>query len=522
MGAPIAPLRRSLCILCGELAGTGSGVVMPRRLFVALSILVLTLASAAGLERAPARAASSTVAPPGLAAPAIGEFVPGGEAIVRGDGDCLRLRDAPSLSGGRIDCIEDGTTLEVLEGAASADGHDWRRVRANGRTGWVAAEFLEAAPPAPACGAGNSSLGPGLMGWVPEVGWGLVIWGGGTAHGIANAASVQGCDLRAVWANRTGGGYVSYIFGAPAFVNERWFQQFPGGRVPPGTPLLVQCQETVGRLARSVDGAPARSALPVPPPSAPAPVRVAAASAPEIDADAAVVIDADSGAVLYEKNARESFAPASLTKIATAILAIEGSDLGGWVETDVDSRLMPDSSLMGLLPGDCFTVRDLLYGLMLPSGNDAALALGRHLTGSDTEFVIAMNTLLHRLGLEDSHFENPHGLDEPGHHASAYDLAMLARYGMALPEFASVVGETYWTAHGSRQISMRNGNHLLGSYPRADGVKTGFTDEAGLTLVASATREERRLFVVLLDAPNRFEEARELLDWAFEDHLWAE
>ena len=183
---------------------------------------------------------------------------------------------------------------------------------------------------------------------------------------------------------------------------------------------------------------------------------------------------------------------------------------------------MHDSSVMGLLPGDCFTVADMLYGLMLPSGNDAALALGRHLTGSDEGFVFAMNTLLHRLGLEDSNFANPHGLDEAGHHASAYDLAMLARYGMTLPEFESVVGETYWTAQGSRTLTMYNGNHLLSSYPDADGVKTGFTDEAGLTLVASATREGRRLLVVLLDAPNRFDEARWLLDWAFEDHLWAE
>ena len=96
---------------------------------------------------------------------------------------------------------------------------------------------------------------------------------------------------------------------------------------------------------------------------------------------------------------------------------------------------------------------------------------------------------------------------------------MLARYGMTLPEFQSVVGETYWTAHGSRQLSMRNGNYLL-DYADVDGVKTGFTDDAGLTLVASATRDDRRLFVVLLNAPNRFDEARWLLDWAFEEHRW--
>ena len=493
---------------------------MPRRFFLALFLLVLLVAPVAGLRPASAGAAANSAALAAPVRPAFGQLVPGLEAVVRGDGDCLRLRDSPSLSGGQISCVADGTTLDVLEGRVSADGHDWQRVRVYGVAGWVAADFLEPVPPAPACGLqAGSGIGPGLLGWVPESGWGLVLWGGGTAHGVANAAALQGCNLRSVWANKTDGGFVSYLFGAPAFVNVAWFQQFPGGRIPAGTPLMIKCDHTVGRLARSIEGAPAAAALPVPPPSSAAPQPVHARPAPQISAGAAVVIDAGSGAVLYDKDARESYAPASLTKIATAILAIEGSDLGGWVESDVDSRDMHDSSLMGLLPGDCFTVADLLYGLMLPSGNDAALALGRHLSGSDAEFVAAMNTLLHRLGLDDSNFANPHGLDEPGHHASAYDLAMLARYGMMLPEFQSVVSETYWTAHGTRQLSMRNGNYLL-DYADVDGVKTGFTEDAGLTLVASATRDDRRLFVVLLNAPNRFDEARWLLDWAFEEHLW--
>lgn len=497
---------------------------MPRRFFVALILLAVLVAPVAALRPAYAGAAASSVTLDAPARPAFGQLVPGHEAVVRGDGDCLRLRESPSLSGSQISCIEDGTTLEVLAGSVSADGYDWQRVRVHGVAGWVAAEFLAPVPPAPACGSqsGGSSIGPGLLGWIPEDGIGLVLWGGGTVQGIANAATLRGCSLQIVWANKTGGGFVPYIFGAPAFVNVAWFQQFPGGRIPAGTPLMIKCGPTVGRIARSIEGAPATEALPIPPPNSAAPQPVHADPAPQIGAEAAIVIDAGSGAVLYDKDARLPVAPASLTKIATAILAIEGSDLGGWVETDVDSRLMYDSSLMGLLPGDCFTVADLLYGLMLPSGNDAALALGRHLSGSDEEFVVAMNTLLHRLGLDDSEFANPHGLDEAGHHASAYDLAMLARYGMTLPEFASIVGETYWTARGSRELSMRNGNHLLGSYADADGVKTGFTEDAGLTLVASATRDDRRLFVVLLNAPNRFNEARWLLDWAFEEHLWPE
>ena len=494
---------------------------MPRRFFVACSILVLVLSSSVVLQRAPAHAASSIAVFEAPAVPAFGQIIPGQKAIVRGDGDCLRLRNSPSLSGIQLACIEDGTTLDVLDGSSSADGYDWRRVSASGVVGWVASEFLRAVPPAPACASsGSGSIGPGLMGWIPEAGWGLVLWGGGTVHGIANAAAARGCGLKSAWASKPEGGFVAYIYGAPAFVNAEWREHFPGGRIPAGTPLMIKCEQTVGRLARSAEGASAAPALLVPAPSAPAPQPTYASPAPAISAEAAIVIDAGSGAVLFDRAAREPLAPASLTKIATAILAIEGSDLGGWVENDVDSRVMHDSSLMGLLPGDCFTVTDLLYGLMLPSGNDAALALGRYLTGSDEDFVIAMNTLLHRLGLEDSSFANPHGLHEAGHHASAYDLAMLARYGMTLPEFAAVVGETYWTARGTRELSMRNGNYMLGSYPDVDGVKTGFTEEAGLTLVASATRDGRQLFVVLLNAPNRFNEARWLLDWAFEEHLW--
>ena len=132
----------------------------------------------------------------------------------------------------------------------------------------------------------------------------------------------------------------------------------------------------------------------------------------------------------------------------------------------------------------------------------------------------ALDALLARLGLQDTSFTNPHGLDEDGHLASAYDLAMLARYAMTLPAFVAVVQAPGWTAVGSRSVTMRNVNRFLGRYPDADGVKTGFTEAAGRTLVASATRGGRRLFVVLLDAPSRFGDAGLLLDWAFAQHVW--
>ena len=184
-----------------------------------------------------------------------------------------------------------------------------------------------------------------------------------------------------------------------------------------------------------------------------------------------LVVDDASGAMLAEKNARQRLAPASLTKITTAILAIEGMEPATVVTTDVDSRTMIDSSVMGLVPGDCFTVNDLLYGLMLPSGNDVALALGRYEAGSDAAFVHKMNTLVKRLGLTDTTYTDPHGLDDPQHLSSAYDIAMLSRYGMSLPQFRSVVKTTSYTARGSRTLSMLNTNSLLSSYANADGVK---------------------------------------------------
>ena len=258
---------------------------------------------------------------------------------------------------------------------------------------------------------------------------------------------------------------------------------------------------------------------PLPEPLGPPPLRIGAARAPQVGALTTIVVDGDSGAVLYEKDAHRPLPPASLTKIATAILAVEQGDLDAIVEVNVDSGKMAGSSLMGLRPGDRFSVRDLLYGLMLESGNDAALALGRVLAGSDASFVAQLNALLARIGLKDSKLLNPHGLDEAGHRASAYDLAMLARYGMTYDAFREVVGAVNWTAQGSRRIALKNGNAFLG-YAGADGVKTGFTTSARETLVASATRGGHQVFVVLLNAPARFAEAEALLDWVFRNFCW--
>jgi D-alanyl-D-alanine carboxypeptidase (penicillin-binding protein 5/6) len=258
----------------------------------------------------------------------------------------------------------------------------------------------------------------------------------------------------------------------------------------------------------------------VPPAWAPAPRRASDAMAPTVEAHAAVVMDEASGTVLFEKDAHRALPPASLTKITTAILTVERLDLNQWVAVNVNSQKMLGSSVMGLRPGDWFQVRDLLYGLMLPSGNDAALALARAVSGSDAAFVVEMNAFVARLGLRDVHFVNPHGLSGRSQVASAYDLAILARYGMALPAFAKIVSTTGMRTGGSRFLRLSNSNTFLLKYDGADGVKIGHTLSAGPTLAASATRDGHRVYAVVLNSERRDADAMALLDWAFATFSW--
>jgi D-alanyl-D-alanine carboxypeptidase len=265
---------------------------------------------------------------------------------------------------------------------------------------------------------------------------------------------------------------------------------------------------------------PENAFYPVPAPSAAAPVLRSDASPPEVGALAAVVVDGASGAILYGKEAFRPLPMASLTKIATAVLVLEAGGLDSEVDIDVDAREMPRSSVMGLLPGDRFTIRDLLHGLMLPSGNDAAIALARAVSGSEAAFVAEMNGLVDRLALHGTSFANPHGLGSPDHASSAYDLAMLSRYAMTVPGFPELVATGAYTASGSRDLYMTNINTFLYGYPGADGLKTGYTRRAGHTLVASAVRDGRRLFAVILNSSTRDADAAALLDWAFAAHAW--
>jgi len=253
----------------------------------------------------------------------------------------------------------------------------------------------------------------------------------------------------------------------------------------------------------------------------PPPQRKRDTAPPAIGAASAVVVDGSSGVVLWGRDEHQPLQPASVTKIVTALIAIERGNLDERVAVDLEQRLLSRGTTMGLVTGDWFTMQDLLYGLMLPSGNDAAAVIAQHIAGGERPFAELMNSRLCSLGLVDSTFINPSGLGRGEYNlASAYDLAQVARVAMEYPAFRDLAVARSWVARGSRMLPLRNLNDLLGVYPGADGVKIGWTPGAGNTIVASAKRGNHRVFVVLMRTPNRAAESAALLDWAFATFAW--
>jgi len=243
---------------------------------------------------------------------------------------------------------------------------------------------------------------------------------------------------------------------------------------------------------------------------------------PTVGAKAAVVMDAATGIVLYDKHGTQPLAPASLTKIMTALVSLYHLDPRRRVTVDLQpGDLDPDSSIMGLDPGEEVSVEDLLYGLMLPSGNDAAVMLARTAAGTEAAFVKEMNQTAMQLGLHRTRFVNSHGLEDPAQRTTALDMAQLARQAMRDARFRRIVAADSWTVRSQWTYVVRNKNPFLGAYPGADGVKIGWTEEAGPTMVASATRNGVRLVVALLDTPDRVGESTALLDWAFSTFRWS-
>lgn len=239
---------------------------------------------------------------------------------------------------------------------------------------------------------------------------------------------------------------------------------------------------------------------------------------PGIAAKSAILVDAVSGRVLFERNAHLKMPIASTTKMMTALVVREQ------LEMDDTITVSPEASAVGeqeiwLDPGEELTVEQLLYALLVQSANDAAFALAECTTGSDESFARLMNKMAGKIGVKESHFTNPHGLDETEHYSTAYDLALIGRELLSDPVLAKMVAtrvyEIPWPGHPAPRTCISH-NELLEKYPGANGIKTGYTAEAGRCLVGSATRDGKTLIAVALNSEYRESDVASMLDYGFE------
>lgn len=233
---------------------------------------------------------------------------------------------------------------------------------------------------------------------------------------------------------------------------------------------------------------------------------------PAVTAASALVVDLQTGKALFEKAATEARPPASTAKLMTALVVMDEVPLNDVVLVSAVAA-GTQGSRMGLAAGEQLTVLELMYGLLLPSGNDAAVALAEHVAGTEADFVEQMNDRARAMGLNSTYFVNAHGLDADGQVTNAADLAALAAAALQNDTIAEIVALKSVVIAG-RQL--HNTNELLGSYDGANGVKTGTTDEAGECLVASVARDGRSTLLVELGSKDRFSDARTLLDYATE------
>lgn len=251
---------------------------------------------------------------------------------------------------------------------------------------------------------------------------------------------------------------------------------------------------------------------------------VARAAGPEVSAQSAVVLTADTGTVLFEKDGHTPRPVASTTKIMTALLALEAAQERGDPLVDITQEMVAvEGSSMGLQAGDSISLTGLAAGMLLASGNDAANAAALYLEGSLESFAARMNQRAVALGMEDTHFVTPSGLDGEdaqglGHLSTAYDMALLARAALedqAFRQLCSSPSLAVEFAEPVKRVTYTNHNKLLTQYPGCVGVKTGFTKEAGRCLVSAAERDGALLIAVTLNAPNDWQDHTALLDYGF-------
>jgi len=241
------------------------------------------------------------------------------------------------------------------------------------------------------------------------------------------------------------------------------------------------------------------------------PVHASAAAAPSLSAKSYFIMEAETGGVVSQYNSDERLGMASTTKIMTALVAIEQGDLSAIVTIKREWAGVEGSSIY-LKTGQTISLENLLYGLMLESGNDAATAIAGFIGGSNEAFAVLMNKKAEELGLKDTHYVNPHGLDASDHYTTARDLAVLMRAAMQNPKFAEIAGTKYWNYGGQ---SWKNHNELLFNNIGCLAGKTGYTKSTGRSLVSVAERNGMRFIITTLGDPNDWNDHTAAYNWVF-------
>lgn len=242
------------------------------------------------------------------------------------------------------------------------------------------------------------------------------------------------------------------------------------------------------------------------------------AEAPAVSAQSAALIEGSTKKTLYGKSAHTKLPMASTTKIMTALIALENGNLDDMVKTPNEAYGAEGSSIY-LNKGEVMSLRDLLFGLMLNSGNDAAVSIAIHIAGSVENFASMMNARAARLGANNTHYVTPNGLHDQNHYTTAYDLALIAAEAMANEAFREIVGTQYHkTSTGDVIRTFKNKNKLLWQYEGGNGIKTGYTMKAGKCLVFSAERDGMQLIGVVLNCPSMFPDSKRILDYGFNSY----
>ena len=243
-------------------------------------------------------------------------------------------------------------------------------------------------------------------------------------------------------------------------------------------------------------------------------------SAPNLSAKAVLISDVNSSQILLEKNKDERLLPASTTKIMTALVALDYFSKDQVITVPDWFR---DGQDVKLQKGETMTFTNLLYCLLVASANDAAETLAASYPGGRVNFIIAMNQKAQDLGLTDTHFANPTGIDEENHFSSARDMTIMAKTALKNPLFAEIVQTTYYVAYSTDQKfvhPMSNINTLLGRVPGIKGIKTGWTENAGECLVTLSDKEGKRIMIIVLGSGDRFGETEKLLKWVDGNFVW--